>query len=98
MCCGKLAHDMSPGWCLYASDNNLGPVLPAGRAPAPLLRRLSIIIAYSLIMPHPGSASSAKGLRDRNSPTCTLSQNGYGDAEYPRVLEPRAPGNQIPNV
>jgi hypothetical protein len=20
-----------------------------------------------------------KGLRDRNSPTCTLSQNGYGD-------------------
>ena len=24
-------------------------------------------------------SSPAKGLRDRNSPTCTLSQNGYGD-------------------
>ena len=26
-----------------------------------------------------GSKHVQKGLRDRNSPTCTLSQNGYGD-------------------
>ena len=25
-----------------------------------------------------------KGLRDRSSPTCTLSQNGYGEALIPR--------------
>ena len=25
------------------------------------------------------TAAQKKGLRDRNSPTCTLSQNGYGD-------------------
>ena len=29
-------------------------------------------------MPPPGFELTAKGLRDRNSPTCTLSQNGYG--------------------
>ena len=28
---------------------------------------------------------SQKGLRDRNSPTCTLSQNGYGDVSRPSV-------------
>ena len=26
-----------------------------------------------------------KGLRDRNSPTCTLSQNGYGD-QYASII------------
>ena len=32
------------------------------------------------IRPHrPYRRRHAKGLRDRNSPTCTLSQNGYGD-------------------
>jgi hypothetical protein len=28
-----------------------------------------------------------KGLRDRNSPTCTLSQNGYGDKFMDRRSE-----------
>ena len=28
-----------------------------------------------------GAAQSKKGLRDRISPTCTLSQNGYGDSK-----------------
>jgi hypothetical protein len=27
-----------------------------------------------------------KGLRDRNSPTCTLSQNGYGDSMSQRII------------
>ena len=27
-----------------------------------------------------------KGLRDRNSPTCTLSQNGYGDSSILALL------------
>ena len=27
-----------------------------------------------------------KGLRDRNSPTCTLSQNGYGDSSIVALL------------
>ena len=27
-----------------------------------------------------------KGLRDRNSPTCTLSQNGYGDSSILELL------------
>ena len=27
-----------------------------------------------------------KGLRDRNSPTCTLSQNGYGDLSIVSLL------------
>ena len=25
---------MLPGWCLYVSDSNLGPALPAGSPPA----------------------------------------------------------------
>jgi hypothetical protein len=27
-----------------------------------------------------------KGLRDRNSPTCTLSQNGYGDSMWQPII------------
>ena len=30
-----------------------------------------------------------KGLRDRNSPTCTLSQNGYGAAPEPKCTSAR---------
>ena len=32
-----------------------------------------------------GSIHLQKGLRDRNSPTCTLSQNGYGACQHPRT-------------
>ena len=39
-------------------------------------RDLGSIIALTLASIEP---PHAKGLRDRNSPTCTLSQNGYGD-------------------
>ena len=34
--------------------------------------------------PRGGSNPRPKGLRDRNSPTCTLSQNGYGNPEISR--------------
>ena len=30
--------------------------------------------------PNKNRTRQQKGLRDRNSPTCTLSQNGYGEA------------------
>ena len=43
---GKLTHGMLPGWCLYASDSNLGPALPAGRAPALLQRSIYRARAY----------------------------------------------------
>jgi hypothetical protein len=29
-----------------------------------------------------GFETGEKGLRDRNSPTCTLSQNGYGEDQW----------------
>ena len=32
------------------------------------------------------------GLRDHNSPTCTLSQNGYGDGAIPRFGPPKMAG------
>ena len=40
-----------------------------------------------------------KGLRDRNSPMCTLSQNGYGDIGWPTKILPTlaaAPKSSIP--
>ena len=34
-----------------------------------------------------------KGLRDRNSPTCTLSQNGYGEGQcFEELLSPASEG------
>ena len=35
MCVAVSLHNgMLPGWCLYLSDSNLGPALPAGCTPA----------------------------------------------------------------
>ena len=43
-----------------------------------------------------------KGLRDRNSPMCTLSQNGYGDIGCPTKILPALAGrprkNKNPNI
>ena len=35
---------------------------------------------------------NGKGLRDRNSPMCTLGQNGYGETLWPSNICPRLRG------
>ena len=46
MCVAVSLHNgMLPGWCLYLSDSNLGPALPAGRTPA--LFRLTASAAWA---------------------------------------------------
>ena len=60
-------------------------VLPAGPlktdswAPRPELVRASYRTWPIACALNKNRTGQQKGLRDRNSPTCTLSQNGYGD-------------------
>ncbi len=42
----------------------------------------------------PATDGKEKGLRDRNSPTCTLSQNGYGASRSPHCVSIAAPGKR----
>ena len=44
----------------------------------PLCLRVSVCV-QSCVLTWDRTWVTQKGLRDRNSPTCTLSQNGYGD-------------------
>ena len=55
---------------LLATAQNLP--LPHVRATLPPTPRTPRLRAH-------GFENDLKGLRDRNSPTCTLSQNGYGE-------------------
>ena len=49
----------------------------------------SAVLVYCLLDGLPSrriETEKQKGLRDRNSPTCTLSQNGYGDSNIVALL------------
>ena len=55
----------------FASDGSLQTMIVCKGRPC--------IISGSCECAQAGTEPRLKGLRDRNSPTCTLSQNGYGD-------------------
>ena len=48
VCCGKLAHGMLPGWCLYASDSNLGPALQRAVRPHLLVGKAKPLSLFGL--------------------------------------------------
>jgi hypothetical protein len=62
-----------------------GPFVLVLPRPGPVGVTFVLLFGWGACLP-PGKLK--EGLRDRNSPTCTLSQNGYGDISPPlgRIL------------